>query len=59
MQKEIRFSDSSRAVLHVDGMNITNNNTTLNIVTSRTANRGNPTRVLNPGVFMFGMNLYF
>jgi hypothetical protein len=59
VQKEIRFSDSSRAVLHVDGMNITNNNTTLNIVTSRTANRGNPTRVLNPGLFMFGINLYF
>lgn len=59
LQKELKFSDSTRAVLHVDGMNITNNNTTLNIVTSRTASRGNPTRVLNPCVFNFGVNLYF
>jgi len=59
LQREIKFSDTTRAVLHVDGMNITNNNTTLNMVTSRTSSRGNPTRVLNPGLVMFGMNLYF
>ncbi|HUU05672.1 MAG TPA: carboxypeptidase regulatory-like domain-containing protein [Patescibacteria group bacterium] len=60
LQREIRFSEGTRAVLHVDGMNITNNNTTLNMVaTLGSANRGNPTRILNPGLFMFGVNLYF
>ncbi len=60
LQREIRFSEGTRAVLHVDGMNITNNNTTLNQVTTLgSANRGNPTRILNPGLFMFGVNLYF
>jgi hypothetical protein len=60
VQREIKFSEGTRAVLHVDGMNITNNNTTLNITTTLGAsNRGKPTRVLNPGLFMFGVNIYF
>jgi hypothetical protein len=60
LQKELRFTDTTRAVLHVDGMNITNNNTTLNMVTILNAsNRKAPTRVVNPGLFMFGVNVYF
>jgi hypothetical protein len=60
LQREIKFSEGTRAVLHVDGMNITNNNTTLNVVTTiGSPNRGNPTRILNPGLVMFGVNLYF
>ena len=60
LQKEIKFSEGTRLVLHADGMNITNNNTTLNVVTILNApNRMAPTRILNPGLFMFGMNLYF
>jgi hypothetical protein len=60
VQKELKFSETTRAVLHVDGMNITNNNTTLNLVTTLNAsNRLAPTRILNPGLFMFGVNLYF
>jgi len=60
VQKEFKISDTTRAVFHVDGYNITNNNTTLNLVTRfGSSSLRAPTRILNPGVFMFGINVYF
>ncbi len=69
LQKEFKVSDRVTAIFHVDGYNITNNNTTLKVNDVLSAyeggnppadpNEGQIMRVLNPTVFQFGIQVKF
>jgi hypothetical protein len=60
LEKTFKISDTASATVFVDGYNLTNNATTLLVETSYTApNFDQPLRVLNPGIFQFGVRVSF
>ncbi|MEN8223042.1 MAG: carboxypeptidase regulatory-like domain-containing protein [Acidobacteriota bacterium] len=60
LEKTFKVSDTVTTTLFVDGYNITNNNTTLLVETNLTAaNFNEPLRILNPGIFQFGVRVNF
>ncbi len=60
VEKTFKVSDAVTTTLFVDGYNVTNNNTTLLVETSLTASNWNePLRILNPGIFQFGIRVNF
>jgi hypothetical protein len=60
LEKTFKISDTASATVFVDAYNLTNNSTTLLVETSYTApNFDQPLRVLNPGIFQFGIRVSF
>ena len=60
LEKTFKISDTANVTLFVDGYNVTNNNTTLLVETDLTADNFNePLRILNPGIFQFGVRVNF
>jgi len=60
IEKTFKVSDTVTTTLFVDGYNVTNNNTTLLVETNSTASNFNePLRILNPGIFQFGVRVNF
>jgi hypothetical protein len=60
LEKSFKISDTATATLFVNGYNITNNSTTLQVETDYTAdNFDQPVRILNPGIFQFGLRINF
>ena len=60
LQKQFKVSEKVKAVFHIDGYNITNNNTTLKVNdVLGTSTTGQIQRVLNPTVFQFGIKVNF
>jgi len=60
LEKTFKISETATATLFVDGYNITNNVTTLLVETNTTAdNFDQPLRILNPGIFQFGIRINF
>ncbi len=60
LEKTFKVSDTVTTTFFVDGYNVTNNNTTLLVETSLTASNYNePLRILNPGIFQFGIRVNF
>ncbi len=60
LQKRFKVSDNVTATFHIDGYNITNNNTTLKVNdVLGTESTGQIQRVLNPTVFQFGIKVNF
>ncbi|MEN8222182.1 MAG: TonB-dependent receptor [Acidobacteriota bacterium] len=60
LEKTFKVSDTVTTTLFVDGYNVTNNNTTLLVETDFTASSFNePLRILNPGIFQFGVRVNF
>jgi hypothetical protein len=60
VEKTFKISETATATIFVDGYNITNNNTTLLVETDYSAdNFDQPLRILNPGIFQFGVRVSF
>ncbi len=60
VEKTFKVSDTVTTTLFVDGYNVTNNNTTLLVETDYSAsNFYEPLRILNPGIFQFGVRVNF
>jgi hypothetical protein len=60
LEKTFKISETATATIFVDGYNITNNNTTLLVETDYAAdNFDQPLRILNPGIFQFGVRVSF
>jgi hypothetical protein len=60
LEKTFKISDTASATVFIDAYNLTNNATTLLVETSYTApNFDQPLRVLNPGIFQFGVRVSF
>ncbi len=60
LEKAFKVSDTTTATLFVDGYNITNNNTTLRVNPQLgTALTDTIERILNPGIFQFGVRVSF
>jgi hypothetical protein len=60
LEKTFKISETATATLFVDGYNITNNSTTLLVETDYAAdNFDQPLRILNPGIFQFGVRVSF
>ena len=60
LEKTFKISENASATIFVDGYNITNNNTTLLVETDYSAdNFDQPLRILNPGIFQFGVRVSF
>jgi hypothetical protein len=60
LEKTFKISETASATIFVDGYNITNNNTTLLVETDYAAdNFDQPLRILNPGIFQFGVRVSF
>jgi hypothetical protein len=60
LEKTFKISETASATLFVDGYNITNNSTTLLVETDYAAdNFDQPLRILNPGIFQFGVRVSF
>ncbi|MCK4943909.1 MAG: hypothetical protein KAS65_10045, partial [Candidatus Aminicenantes bacterium] len=60
LEKTFKISETATATIFVDGYNITNNNTTLLVETDFAAdNFDQPLRILNPGIFQFGVRVSF
>ncbi|MCK4836399.1 MAG: hypothetical protein KAT17_07170, partial [Candidatus Aminicenantes bacterium] len=60
LEKTFKISETATATLFVDGYNITNNVTTLLVETDYAAdNFDQPLRILNPGIFQFGIRVSF
>jgi hypothetical protein len=59
LQKTFKVSDRITTTVHVDGYNITNNNTTLKVDSQIGDTKGQIQRVLNPTVFQFGVQIKF
>ncbi len=60
IEKTFKVSDTVTTTLFLDGYNVTNNNTTLLVETDFTASNFNePLRILNPGIFQFGIRVNF
>jgi hypothetical protein len=60
VEKTFKISDTATATLFVDVYNVTNNTTTLLVETDYEAsNFDEPLRILNPGIFQFGIRVSF
>ena len=59
LEKSFKISDNSTATLFVDGYNVTNNATSLKVNPRMGPTQGNIERVLNPGIFQFGVRVNF
>ena len=60
LEKTFKISDTASATLFVDVYNVTNNTTTLLVETDYEAdNFDQPLRILNPGIFQFGIRVNF
>jgi hypothetical protein len=60
LEKTFKVSDTVTTTLFVDGYNVTNNNTTLLVETNLSSSNFNePLRILNPGIFQFGIRVNF
>jgi hypothetical protein len=59
LEKAFKVSDTTTATLFVDGYNITNNATTLKVNTLIGSAQGDIERILNPGLFQFGIRVSF
>jgi len=60
LEKTFKISDTASATVFIDAYNLTNNATTLLVETNYTAsNFDQPLRVLNPGIFQFGVRVSF
>jgi hypothetical protein len=59
LEKSFKVSDTTTCTLFVDGYNITNNSTTLKVNTLIGSEQGQIERILNPGLFQFGVRVSF
>ena len=59
LEKTFKVSDTTTATLFVDGYNITNNTTTLKVNPLIGTEQGQIQRILNPGLFQFGVRVSF
>jgi hypothetical protein len=59
LEKSFKISDTTTCTLFVDGYNITNNTTTLKVNTLIGSEQGQIERILNPGLFQFGVRVSF
>jgi len=59
MEKTYKISDTTTATIFVDGYNITNNSTTLKVNPLIGSAEGEIQRILNPGLFQFGVRVSF
>ena len=60
VEKTFKISDTATATIFVDGYNITNNNVTLKVNSVLGEDTtGKPERLLNPGLFQFGIRVNF
>jgi len=59
LEKSFKVSDTTTATLFVDGYNITNNATTLKVNPLIGSAKGEIERILNPGLFQFGVRVSF
>jgi hypothetical protein len=60
LEKTFKVSDTVTTTIFVDGYNITNNSTTLKVSnTLGSPSTGDILRILNPGVFQFGIRVNF
>jgi hypothetical protein len=59
LEKAFKVSDSTTVTLFIDGYNITNNSTTLKVESLIGTAYNEIQRILNPGVFQFGVRVSF
>ncbi|MCK4888822.1 MAG: hypothetical protein KAS97_02760, partial [Candidatus Aminicenantes bacterium] len=59
LEKTFKVSDTVTTTVFVDGYNITNNMTTLKVNAVLGSNQGDILRILNPGLFQFGVRVNF
>jgi hypothetical protein len=59
IEKTFNFSSFAAATLFINGYNITNNSTTLKVNPLIGATQGQVERILNPGIFQFGVRVSF
>jgi hypothetical protein len=59
LEKSFKISDNTNATLFVDGYNITNNAVTLQVNPLLGSEQGEIQRILNPGLFQFGVRVSF
>jgi hypothetical protein len=59
LEKTFAISENSKATIFVDGYNVTNNKTTLSVNTLIGEDKDKILRILNPGVFQFGIRVQF
>ena len=60
LEKTIKISDTATATIFIDGYNITNNDMTLKVQNNLKSSHYNEVqRILNPGLFQFGVRVSF